>query len=139
MSLTRTHPAKILYGMLGRPQYISETRPSASDSPKCLTLGLGRMPRFSHGKLLVNVFKPTPHVPGGDPYALHSRVKNRILIVLIFIIEQKPYVRSIYHGNNRKVALFAASMRSNNRLPGKISYCRPHECIGSPVTFVMHP
>jgi hypothetical protein len=48
----RMHTAKILYGMLGRPQYISETRPSGSDSPKCLTLVLGRMPGFSHGTSL---------------------------------------------------------------------------------------
>jgi hypothetical protein len=47
------HPAKIFYGMLGRPRYISETRPSGSDSPKCFTLGLGRLTKFSHGKLLV--------------------------------------------------------------------------------------
>ena len=43
------HPAKILNGMLNRPRYISETRPSGSDSPKCLTLGLNRLPKFSHG------------------------------------------------------------------------------------------
>ena len=43
------HPAKILNAMLGRPQYISETRPSGSDSPKCFTLGLGRLAKFSHG------------------------------------------------------------------------------------------
>ncbi len=35
--------------MLGRPRYISETRPSGSDSPKCFTLGLGRLAKFSHG------------------------------------------------------------------------------------------
>jgi hypothetical protein len=35
--------------MLDRPRYISETRPSGSDSPKCFTLGLGRMAKFSHG------------------------------------------------------------------------------------------
>jgi len=40
------HPAKILYGMLGRPRYISETRPSGSDSPKCLTLPL--IPHHAH-------------------------------------------------------------------------------------------
>ena len=42
-------PAKILYARLGRPRYISETRPAGSDSPKCFTLGLGRLPKFSHG------------------------------------------------------------------------------------------
>ena len=42
-------PAKILYGLLGRPRYISETRPADSDSPKCLTLGLGHTPEFSQG------------------------------------------------------------------------------------------
>jgi hypothetical protein len=53
------HPAKILYGMLGRPRYISETRPAGSDSPKCLTLGLGRLPRFFAWGL-----PQAPHVPG---------------------------------------------------------------------------
>jgi len=43
------HPAKIPNAMLGRPRYISETRPSGSDSPKCFTLGLGRLAKFSHG------------------------------------------------------------------------------------------
>ena len=50
------HPAKILYAKLGRPRYISETRPprlrrdrSGSDSPKCFTLGLGRPAKFPHG------------------------------------------------------------------------------------------
>ncbi|OGW26919.1 MAG: hypothetical protein A2X56_09245 [Nitrospirae bacterium GWC2_57_13] len=42
-------PAKILYGLLGRPRGISETRPPDSDSPKCFSLGLGRSPKFSHG------------------------------------------------------------------------------------------
>jgi hypothetical protein len=30
-------------------QYVSITRPSGSDSPKCFTLGLGRLAKFSHG------------------------------------------------------------------------------------------
>ena len=39
---------------LRRPALARCTRKrSGADSPKCLTLGLGRMPRFSHGKLLV--------------------------------------------------------------------------------------
>jgi len=45
------HPAKILHGMLGRPRYISETRPSGFGHPKCFTLVLGRLPKFSHGVL----------------------------------------------------------------------------------------
>jgi len=47
--MNHTHPAKILYGMFGRPRYIAQTRPSGSDSPKCFTLGLGRLAGFSHG------------------------------------------------------------------------------------------
>jgi hypothetical protein len=32
-----------------RGSFIAETRPSGSDSPKCLTLGLGHLAKFSHG------------------------------------------------------------------------------------------
>ena len=42
---------KFFTGMLGRPQYISETCPSGFGHPKCLTLGLGRLPKFSYETL----------------------------------------------------------------------------------------
>jgi hypothetical protein len=61
--------------MLGRPRYISETRPSGSDSPKCFTLGLGRMPgmvAWDFHKCSGSVIPQTPHAPGGT-YTLHSR------------------------------------------------------------------
>ena len=51
-------PAKILYGMLNRPRYISETRLRLRH-PKCLTLGLNRLPKFSHG-VVSRSFRPYP-------------------------------------------------------------------------------
>ena len=58
--LLRRAPAKILYGMFGHPQYISETRPSGSDSPKCFTLRLGRLAKFSHGEHLPQTLHREP-------------------------------------------------------------------------------
>ncbi len=37
--------------------------PFGSDSPKCLTRGLNRMPKFPHGTAFLDL-KPNPHVPG---------------------------------------------------------------------------
>ena len=65
----RRHPTKILHGVLGRPQYISETRPTGSDSPKCLTLGLGRTPKFSNGSKATKTWLyPKPARPRSGPY-----------------------------------------------------------------------
>jgi len=57
--------------MFGRPQYISETRPPGSDSPKCFTLGLGRLAKFSHGNQQVTsvlIFTPNTALPRSGPY-----------------------------------------------------------------------
>ena len=63
------HPTKILHGVLSRPQYISETRPAGSDSPKCLTLGLGRTPKFSNGSKATKLWLyPDPARSRSGPY-----------------------------------------------------------------------
>jgi hypothetical protein len=70
--------------MLGRPRYISETCPSGFGHPKCLTLVLGRLPRFSHGTAESNGQSPcrtqAPSNPAATTGLMHALTR----------IEQEP-------------------------------------------------